>query len=116
MIEAVQHRIPIEKIAVHCHDTYGQALANIYAALQEGVTVVDSSVGGLGGCPYAPGATGNVATEDVVYLCEGLGYETGIDLPKLVKVGNFITELLGRRNASRVANALTAKLSLNKGK
>jgi len=109
LIEAVSRKVPVEKLAVHCHDTYGQALANIYAAYEEGVRVFDSSVSGLGGCPYAPGATGNVATEDVVYLFEGLGLRTGVNLDKLVRVGNSISQVLGRRNASRVANAISAK-------
>lgn len=106
MLKAVNNRVPIEKMAIHCHDTYGQALANIYAALQCGVSVVDSSVAGLGGCPYAKGATGNVATEDVLYLLNGLGIETGVDLKATIQAGNFISELLGRRNQSKVANAM----------
>lgn len=97
-----------ERLAVHCHDTYGQALANILVAVDEyGVRVVDASVAGLGGCPYAPGATGNVATEDVVYMLNGLGYETGINLDALVQAGASITKALGRASASRTANALT---------
>ena len=94
------------KLAVHCHDTYGQALANILVALQHGVAVVDASVSGLGGCPYAKGATGNVATEDVVYMLQGLGIATAIDLAQLVAAGNFISEHLQRANQSRVACAL----------
>ena len=110
MIEQVAKSIPIDNLAVHYHDTYGQALANILRAVQLGVRVVDSSVSGLGGCPYAKGATGNVATEDVVYMLHGMGYETGVDLDKLVTVGDWICGLLdNRRNASRTANALLAK-------
>ena len=101
--------IPASKLAVHCHDTYGQALANIYASLGHGIRVVDSSVAGLGGCPYAKGATGNVATEDVVYMMHGLGYETGINIDKLIDAGNFISTALERDNSSRVANAILSK-------
>nr|XP_054757085.1 hydroxymethylglutaryl-CoA lyase, mitochondrial-like [Lytechinus pictus] len=107
LLETVLETIPAEHIAVHCHDTYGQALANILAALQMGVTVVDSSVAGLGGCPYARGASGNVATEDVVYMLNGLGIETGIDLEKIVSVGQFISRELGRQNFSKVGNAMS---------
>lgn len=107
MIETVSKRVAIDKLAVHFHDTYGQALANIYASLQLGINVVDSSVAGLGGCPYAKGASGNVASEDVLYMLNGLGIETGIDLDKLIAAGNSISVLLGRKNQSRVANALT---------
>ncbi|KAJ3105567.1 transport between ER and Golgi ATPase protein [Phlyctochytrium planicorne] len=110
MLETVAKDIPISKLAVHCHDTYGQALANIYASLEHGVRVVDSSVAGLGGCPYAEGATGNVATEDVVYLLHGMGFTTGVDLNALVQAGDKMSAYLGRRNNSRVANALLAKL------
>ncbi|KAI8055739.1 hypothetical protein BDF22DRAFT_671858 [Syncephalis plumigaleata] len=109
LIEAVTERVPTRKLAVHCHDTYGQALANILAALDMGVRTVDSSVAGLGGCPYAKGASGNVATEDVVYMLEGLGLSTGVDLARLVSVGNFISEKLGRANGSKAANAITAR-------
>jgi len=91
---------------VHLHDTYGQALTNIYAALQMGIDVVDSSVAGLGGCPYAKGASGNVATEDLVYMLNGLGIEHGVDLDKLIEAGRFITEKLGRENGSKVSRAL----------
>ncbi len=105
LLEAVSAVVPIKKLAVHCHDTYGQALANIYASLQMGVAVVDSSVAGLGGCPYAKGASGNVATEDVVYLLNGLGIEHGIDLDKLIDAGQFIIDKLQRPNGSKVANA-----------
>ncbi|KAJ3042237.1 3-hydroxymethyl-3-methylglutaryl-CoA lyase [Rhizophlyctis rosea] len=110
LLKAVCQVVPVENLAVHCHDTYGQALGNIYEAINFGVRVVDSSVAGLGGCPYAKGATGNVATEDVLYLVHGMGLRTGVDLNEAVKVGNWISGELGRKNASRVANALTAKL------
>ena len=109
MIEACAKRVPIERLAGHYHDTYGQALANIYASLELGVAAFDSSVAGLGGCPYAPGATGNVATEDVVYMLEGLGIETGIDLARLAETGQWICAAIGRTNASRVGSALAAK-------
>ncbi|KAI8868303.1 GG10447 [Ramicandelaber brevisporus] len=111
MLEAVSKVVPVENLAVHCHDTYGQALANIYTALQFGVRVVDSSVAGLGGCPYAKGASGNVATEDVVYMLHGLGYKTGVDLSKLVEVGSFISEKIGRPNGSKAGKAIAAKLA-----
>ena len=109
MIEAVAKRVPIERLAGHYHDTYGQALANIYASLEVGVSVFDSSVAGLGGCPYAKGATGNVATEDVVYLLQGLGVDTGVDLDRLIDAGQFICDALGRPTGSRVARAMLAK-------
>ena len=100
-------KIPRHQLAVHMHDTYGQALANILLALQMGISVVDSSVAGLGGCPYAKGASGNVATEDVVYLLNGLGIEHGVDIGKLIKAGNYICRALNRDNGSRVARALS---------
>lgn len=106
MIEAVAKAVPIDKLAVHFHDTHGQALANILIALQMGIAVVDSSVGGLGGCPYADGATGNVATEDVVYMLDGMAIETGVDLAAVVDTAWFICREIGRRPASRVALAL----------
>jgi hydroxymethylglutaryl-CoA lyase len=109
MIEAVTRGVPVTRLAAHFHDTYGQALANVYAVLDLGVATVDSSVGGLGGCPFAPGAAGNVATEDVVYLLNGLGIETGVDLDALVDVAAFISERLGRTPGSRVARAVLAK-------
>jgi hydroxymethylglutaryl-CoA lyase len=109
MIEAVAARVPIERLAVHFHDTYGQALANILACLELGVAVVDSSVAGLGGCPYAKGATGNVASEDVLYMLNGLGIETGVDLVKLAEAGRMISRHLGRPPASKVARALAGK-------
>ena len=105
LFDVVAGQIPRGKLAGHFHDTYGQALANIYASLLEGIQVFDSSVAGLGGCPYAKGATGNVASEDVVYLLNGLGIETGIDLDKLVGAGQRISDTLGRANGSRVAKA-----------
>jgi hydroxymethylglutaryl-CoA lyase len=101
---------PLLRIAVHFHDTRGLALANILVALQHGITVVDSSVSGLGGCPYAAGATGNVATEDVVYMCESMGIETGVNLAELIKVGKFIDEHIGRQCGSKAAVALAKKL------
>lgn len=109
MLEAVTKRVPLEKLAGHFHDIYGQALANAYAALECGVGVLDSSVAGLGGCPYAPGASGNVASEDLLYLLHGLGIETGVDLDKLITAGNFISGFLGRSSGSKVARAFTAK-------
>ena len=111
VIEAVAKKVPVAKIGGHYHDTYGQALANIYASLEMGVKIFDSSVAGLGGCPYAKGATGNVATEDVIYMLDGLGIETGVDLEKLFRAGEFICRALGREPASRVARALAAKLN-----
>ncbi len=107
LVETVALDIPIQKIAAHMHDTYGQALANIYAALEMGVSVIDSSVAGLGGCPYAVGATGNVATEDVVYLLNGLGIEHGVDLDKLILAGNTISSILGKPTNSKVAKAMS---------
>ena len=100
---------PIERLAGHFHDTYGQALANIFAALEVGVSIFHSSVAGLGGCPYAKGATGNVATEDVLYMMEGLGVTTGIDLHAVVDAGQFISQHLGRKSASRAGNAIAAR-------
>ena len=99
----------MEKLAIHCHDTYGQALSNILIALSHGISVVDASAAGLGGCPYAKGASGNVATEDVVYMLHGLNIETGIDLPMLVKAGDYISQAIGRENMSKVAKAFLAK-------
>jgi hydroxymethylglutaryl-CoA lyase len=109
MIEACAEHVPVAKLAGHYHDTYGQALANIYASMELGVATFDASVAGLGGCPYAKGATGNVATEDVVYMLHGLGIETGIDLDKLVDTGMWISEALGRGTNSRTARAIVAK-------
>jgi len=105
MIEAVGGALPVERLAVHFHDTYGQALANILAALQCGISVIDSSVAGLGGCPYAPGAGGNVASEDVLYMLQGLGVETGVDLDLLIEAGRFISRRLGRSPSSKVSRA-----------
>ncbi|RPH22157.1 MAG: hydroxymethylglutaryl-CoA lyase [Alteromonadaceae bacterium TMED7] len=105
MIQAVSARVPLEKLAVHFHDTYGQALTNIYAALQLGVSVVDSAVAGLGGCPYAKGASGNVATEDVLYMLNGLNITTGVDFEKLLKAGWFISDRLSKTPNSKVSNA-----------
>lgn len=109
LLRAVAGAVPMEKLAMHFHDTFGQALANLYAGLEEGARVIDSAAGGLGGCPYAPGATGNVATEDVVYMLEGLGIRTGVDMAKLVAATNEVSRLIGRPPVSRVASALNAK-------
>jgi hydroxymethylglutaryl-CoA lyase len=109
MIEACLRRVPAEKLAGHYHDTYGQALANIYASMEMGVATFDSSVSGLGGCPYAKGASGNVATEDVLYMLEGLGIETGIDLGKVVDTGLWISSFLKRDTGSKTARAIAAK-------
>ena len=109
MIEVVARHIPVEKLGGHYHDTYGQALANILASLEMGVAAFDSSVAGLGGCPYSPGATGNVASEDVLYMLDGLGIETGVSLPKLVEAGEYISGFLGRPTGSRAGRALVAK-------
>ncbi|MBK1852048.1 hydroxymethylglutaryl-CoA lyase [Marinobacter sp. 1-4A] len=106
MLEAVAKQVPVERLAAHFHDTYGQALANLYAVLEEGVAVLDASVAGLGGCPYAKGASGNVATEDVLYMLEGLGIGTGVDLNKLVATGDWISSQLNRHNGSKVGQAL----------
>ncbi|XP_074751873.1 3-hydroxymethyl-3-methylglutaryl-CoA lyase, cytoplasmic isoform X3 [Athene noctua] len=105
MLEAVMKEIPPSALAVHCHDTYGQALANILTAIQMGVAVVDSSVAGLGGCPYAKGATGNVATEDVIYMLNGLGINTGVNLYTVMETGNFICTALNKKTNSKVAQA-----------
>jgi len=109
LLRRVAERVPIAALAGHFHDTYGQALANIYASLEVGVATFDCSVAGLGGCPYAKGATGNVATEDVVYLLDGLGIETGVDMTKLRSAGRFISDHLQRPSMSRVARALDAR-------
>ncbi|KGJ93614.1 hydroxymethylglutaryl-CoA lyase [Thalassotalea sp. ND16A] len=110
MLAAVNQYVPINKLAVHFHDTYGQALTNIYTALNLGVSVVDCAVAGLGGCPYAKGASGNVATEDVVYLLNGLGINHGINFDKLLHAGWFISDKLGKAPISKVSNAMRAKL------
>jgi hydroxymethylglutaryl-CoA lyase len=105
MIEACAQRMPLERLAGHYHDTYGQALANIYASLEMGVSTFDASVAGLGGCPYAAGASGNVATEDVIYLLDGLGLRTGVDLDRLVGIGQWICSILKKEPASKVNKA-----------
>jgi hydroxymethylglutaryl-CoA lyase len=112
LIATVAAVVPIGKLAGHFHDTYGQALANVYAAMESGVATFDSSVSGLGGCPYAKGATGNVASEDVLYLLEGLGIETGVDMTRLRRAGQYISDFLGREPVSRVARAMNAKQPL----
>jgi hydroxymethylglutaryl-CoA lyase len=109
MVERVAKVVPRDRLAVHFHDTYGQALANILACLERGVAVIDSSVAGLGGCPYAKGATGNVASEDVLYMLEGMGVATGVDLERLASAGHFISDLLGRPSGSRVARAMAGR-------
>lgn len=107
LLHALKAEVPVEKLAGHFHDTYGQALANVYASLEEGVRTFDSSIAGLGGCPYAKGAAGNLATEDLVYMLQNSGFETGVDLPKLIEAGEFINRILGRQTHSKVARALT---------
>lgn len=109
MIEAVGAVVPADRLALHFHDTFGQALANILACLELGVATVDTAVAGLGGCPYAPGASGNVASEDVVYMLDGMGIETGINLSELVEAGRFISGALNREPNSRAARAILAK-------
>jgi hydroxymethylglutaryl-CoA lyase len=111
MIETVAAVVPRERLAVHFHDTYGQALANILACLERGVAVVDSSVAGLGGCPYAKGASGNVASEDVLYMLDGLGVATGVDLVRLAEAGRFICAELGKTPVSKVSQALAGKVA-----
>ena len=112
LLAACAERVPIDALAGHFHDTYGQALANVYAALESGVGTFDCSVAGLGGCPYAKGATGNVASEDVLYLLQGLGIETGVDMTRLRRAGQYISDFLQRPPVSRVARALNAKAPL----
>ena len=109
VFEHVAREFPLDQLSGHCHDTYGQALATIYAALEVGVSIYHSSVAGLGGCPYAKGATGNVATEDVLYLMQGLGIETGISLDAVVEAGEFISTHLGRQSSSRAGTAIASK-------
>ncbi|MFT4431785.1 hydroxymethylglutaryl-CoA lyase [Caballeronia sp. 15715] len=109
VMAAVSKVFPRERLSGHFHDTYGQAVANIYASLQEGIEIFHASVAGLGGCPYAKGATGNVATEDVIFLLNGLGIQTGVDLDQLVDIGDFISQAIGKPSASRVGRALLAK-------
>ena len=106
LLEILLQSIPTDKLALHCHDTYGQALANLLVGLQHGIATIDASVSGLGGCPYAKGATGNVATEDVVYMLSGMGIDTGVDLDKLMAAGNRISAALNRSNGSKVAHAM----------
>jgi hydroxymethylglutaryl-CoA lyase len=112
LIDACASEVPLTALAGHFHDTYGMAVANVHAALDAGVRVFDSSVSGLGGCPYSPGATGNIATEELVYLLEGLGLATGVDLPLLIEAGVFIDNALQRPTGSRVAKAIIAKATL----
>ncbi|XP_076021656.1 3-hydroxy-3-methylglutaryl-CoA lyase, cytoplasmic isoform X2 [Genypterus blacodes] len=109
MLRSVMKVVPSNALAVHCHDTYGQALANILTALQMGISVVDSAVAGLGGCPYARGSSGNVSTEDVLYMLAGMGIETGVDLAKVIEAGEFICNALSRKTNSKVAQARQAK-------
>ena len=109
MIEACARDVPIDRLAGHYHDTYGMAIANIYASLELGMAVFDSSIAGLGGCPYAAGASGNVATEDLLYLLNGLGIETGVDMDRLLAAGQFILQQLGRQPAAKAAKALLAR-------
>ena len=109
LIEAVARRLPVEMLAAHFHDTYGQALANLLAALDKGVAVVDGSVAGLGGCPYAKGASGNVASEDVLYMLNGMGIATGVDLDRLIEAGDFISAALERHSGAKVARALAVR-------
>ncbi len=113
VIEPVAREFPIERLSGHFHDTYGQAIANIYASMELGIAIFHSSVAGLGGCPYAKGATGNVSTEEVLYLMNGLGIETGVDLDAVVDAGQFIARHLGRKAASRAGNAIAAKRLAN---
>lgn len=112
LLDRLLPALPADRLAVHMHDTYGQALANVYVALTRGISVVDASVAGLGGCPFAPGAAGNLATEDLVYMLNGLGIEHGVDLPRLARAGADICATLNRPNASRVGRALLAKGNL----
>ena len=112
LLDVLLKELAAERLAVHCHDTYGQALANILVALQRGIATVDASVSGLGGCPYAKGASGNVATEDVVYMLQGMGIDCGVDLDQLIAAGSFISEHLQRPNQSRVALARLAQSQL----
>jgi hydroxymethylglutaryl-CoA lyase len=109
MIEACARRVPLERLAGHYHDTYGQALANIYASLELGVATFDTSIAGLGGCPYAVGASGNVATEDAVYMLHGLGIRTGVDLDRLVDIGQWICSVLKKEPSSKAGRAIAAK-------
>jgi isopropylmalate/homocitrate/citramalate synthase len=114
LLDIVMKSVPLNELALHCHDTFGQALANIYAGIEAGIEVIDSSVGGLGGCPYAPGAAGNVATEDVLYMLKGMGIDTGADLMQVVETAWFISERLGREPVSKVAKAMRVALESDK--
>jgi len=107
MLDAVLKDVPVEKLAVHCHNTYGQALVNIYASLEYGINKVDSAVAGLGGCPYAKGASGNIATEDVLYMLNGMNIDSGVDIDQVIATGQWICELLQRENQSKVGLALS---------
>ncbi|MBL4613032.1 MAG: hydroxymethylglutaryl-CoA lyase, partial [Emcibacter sp.] len=109
MLRVVIAQVPVARLALHCHDTYGQALANILAGLDMGIAVIDSSVAGLGGCPYAAGASGNVATEDVLYMLNGMGVKTGVDLDKIIEAAWYISDFLGHAPNSKVAVALRNK-------
>jgi len=115
MIEQVSKVVPIHQLAAHFHDTYGQGLANLYAVLQSGISVIDSSVSGLGGCPYAKGASGNVATEDVVYMLQGMNIKTGVDMNKLLDAGTYISQYIGREPASKAALALLKRRASRRG-
>jgi len=115
MIEQVSKVVPIHQLAAHFHDTYGQGLANLYAVLQSGISVIDSSVSGLGGCPYAKGASGNVATEDVVYMLQGMNIKTGVDMNKLLDAGTYISQYIGREPASKAALALSKRRVSRRG-
>lgn len=112
LVRTLASEVPVSELAMHFHDTHGQALANIYACLEEGVRVLDSSAGGLGGCPYAPGASGNVATEDLLYMLDGLGFETGIDLDAVADASSSMLRLLGREAQSKAARAVGARTGL----
>ncbi|CEF64334.1 3-hydroxymethyl-3-methylglutaryl-CoA lyase, cytoplasmic [Strongyloides ratti] len=111
LLNEVLKAVPASKLAVHCHDTYGQALTNVLVAIEKGIRTADSSVAGLGGCPYAKGATGNLATEDLVYMLHDLGFKTGINIDKLVETGNWICNEMKRENVSKASNALKGKIS-----
>lgn len=111
LLSTITKQIPTDKLAVHFHDTYGQALANIYVALNHNISTIDSSVSGLGGCPYASGASGNVATEDVVYMLNGLGVDTGVDMDKLLDAAEYIDHILNRKSSSKASLALRTKRS-----
>ena len=115
LVQTIAQEFPIERLSGHYHDTYGQALANVLASLEAGLSTFHSSVAGLGGCPYAEGATGNVATEDLLYLLHGLGLRTGIDLEQVVRTGDFVSRAIGRPNAARAGCALLAKLKSHRG-